>query len=98
MTDRDRAYHNGTAWPWMLGGYCEAMLRLNNFDAPSRAKAQAIMLGLVKEMHSNAVGQLFEIYDAEPTDRVHSPQGCPAQAWSVSEALRLLVMSCKTDA
>ena len=98
MTDRDRAYHNGTAWPWLLGGYCEAMLRLNNFDAPSRAKAQAIMLGLVKEMHSNAVGQLFEIYDAEPTDRVHSPQGCPAQAWSVSEALRLLVMSCKTDA
>jgi len=95
MTDRDRAYHNGTAWPWLLGPYCEAMLRVNNFDADSRTHAQAIMLGLVSKMESDAVGQLFEIYDAEPTDGRHLPQGCMAQAWSVSEALRVLVMSCR---
>ena len=95
MTDRDRAYHNGTVWPWLLGGYCEATLRLNNFDDSSRKNAQAIMLGLVGEMRSNAAGQLFEIYDAEPTDGVHMAQGCPAQAWSIAEALRVLVLSCR---
>ncbi len=95
MTDRDCAYHNGTVWPWLLGGYCEATLRLNNFDDSSRKNAQAIMLGLVGEMRSNAAGQLFEIYDAEPTDGVHLAQGCPAQAWSIAEALRVLVLSCR---
>ncbi len=95
MTDRDRAYHNGTAWPWLLGPYCEAMLRVNNFDADSRKQAQAIMLGLVSKMDSDAAGQLFEIYDAEPTAGEHRPQGCMAQAWSVSEALRVLVLSCR---
>jgi predicted glycogen debranching enzyme len=96
MTDRDRAYHNGTAWPWLLGPYCEAMLRVNHFDADARKRAQAIMLGLVEKMESDSVGQLFEIYDAEPdADGQHCPQGCPAQAWSISEALRVLVLSCR---
>ncbi len=96
MTDRDRAYHNGTVWPWLLGPYCEAMLRVNDFDDGSRKHAQAIMLGLVAKMESDAAGQLFEIYDAEPTDGRHKPQGCMAQAWSVSEALRVLVLSCRS--
>ena len=95
MTDRDRAYHNGTAWPWLLGPFCEAMLRLNDFDDVSRKQAQGVMLGLVEKMDSDAVGQLFEIYDAEPTEGNHKPQGCMAQAWSISEALRVLVLSCK---
>lgn len=95
MTDRDRAYHNGTVWPWLLGPYCEALLRVNSFDTPSRKQAQAIMLGLVSKMELDAVGQLFEIYDAEPTEGSHRPQGCMAQAWSISEALRVLVLSCQ---
>ncbi len=96
MTDRDRAYHNGTVWPWLFGPYCEAMLRVNGFDEASRKHAQAIMLGLVAKMESDAAGQLFEIYDAEPTDGQHKPQGCMAQAWSVSEALRVLVLTCRS--
>ncbi|MGV6814654.1 MAG: amylo-alpha-1,6-glucosidase, partial [Phycisphaerales bacterium] len=95
MTDRDNAYHNGTAWPWLLGGYCEALMRVNGFDEPSRKEARAIMLGLVSKMESDSVGQLFEIYDAEPIDGRHRPQGCMAQAWSIAEALRVLVMSCQ---
>ncbi len=96
MTDRDRAYHNGTAWPWLLGPYCEAMLRVKSFDVDSRKGVQAIMLGLVSKMDSDAAGQLFEIYDAEPTNGRYRPQGCMAQAWSVSEALRVLVLSCRS--
>lgn len=96
MTDRDNAYHNGTAWPWLLGAYCEGLMRVNNFDAESRKKAQAVMLGLVSKMGSDSVGQLFEIYDAEPTDGVYQSQGCMAQAWSIAEALRVLVISCQS--
>jgi predicted glycogen debranching enzyme len=95
MTDRDRAYHNGTVWPWLLGPYCEALLRANKFDEGSRKKAQAIMLGLVSKMSSDSVGQLSEIYDAETgSSGQQQPQGCTAQAWSISEALRVLVLSC----
>lgn len=95
MTDRDNAYHNGTAWPWLLGSYCEGLMRANGFDAQSCKKAQTIMLGLVSKMESDAVGQLFEIYDGDPTDGVHRPGGCMAQAWSIAEALRVLVLSCQ---
>lgn len=94
MMDRDRAYHNGTVWPWLLGPYCEAIMRVDGFDDASRATARALMLGLAAHMKQDSVGQLFEIYDAQPdiTGR-HAPHGCPAQAWSIAEALRVLVMA-----
>ena len=99
MTDRDNAYHNGTVWPWLLGSYCEGLMRVNNFDAVSCKQAQAIILGLVSKMESDAVGQLFEIYDGEPDvesiNGSHKSQGCMAQAWSIAEALRVLVLSCQ---
>ena len=98
MTERDRAYHNGTVWPWLLGSYCESLLRLGKFDAESRRETQAIVLGLVDEMNGDSVGQLFEIYDAQPDEKGrHQPQGCPAQAWSVAEPLRVLVLSCQEE-
>ncbi len=94
MTDRDRAYHNGTVWPWLLGPYCEALMRINGFNELSRSSARQLMLGLTERLNCDSVGQLFEIYDAEPdsTGR-RAPHGCPAQAWSVAEALRVLVMT-----
>ena len=96
MTDRDRAYHNGTVWPWLLGPYCEASLRYSGFNANAQRETQALVLGLVGQMNGSSVGQLFEIYDAEPDESgLFAPQGCPAQAWSIAEALRVLVMSCK---
>lgn len=96
MTDRDRAYHNGTVWPWLLGPYCEASLRYSGFSTSAQRETQAIVLGLVDQMSGSSVGQLFEIYDAEPDGTgLFAPQGCPAQAWSIAEALRVLVMSCK---
>lgn len=94
MTDRDRAYHNGTVWPWLLGPYCEALMRRRDFDQASRTQAQNLLCTLSAQMSVDALGSLFEIYDAEPdASGKHAPQGCPAQAWSVAETLRVLVMS-----
>ncbi|MEX0875903.1 MAG: amylo-alpha-1,6-glucosidase [Phycisphaerales bacterium] len=94
MMERDRAYHNGTVWPWLLGPYCEALLRIGGFDAPSRSTAAGLLMGMAERMRTDSVGQLFEIYDARPDEQGrHASNGCPAQAWSIAETLRVLVMS-----
>lgn len=90
MMERDAAYHNGTVWPWLLGPYAEAVMRVGGFSAESRAEARAVLMPLVAEMEGLSLGQLPEVYDAEPP---HGPGGCPAQAWSVAETLRVLWMA-----
>lgn len=93
MLDRDRAYHNGTVWPWLMGSYCEALLRHHGFDEGSRAHARNLLCTLAEQTRVDSIGSLFEIYDAQPdANEKHAPQGCPAQAWSIAETLRALVM------
>ncbi len=93
MFERDRAYHNGTAWPWLLGAFVEATLRAGEFSASSKREAReaiAPLIGAVVDGTSLCLGQVAEIFDAEG-----SPQradGCPAQAWSVAELLRALTL------
>ncbi|MFG0300587.1 MAG: amylo-alpha-1,6-glucosidase [Phycisphaerales bacterium JB047] len=96
MMQRDRAYHNGTVWPWLLGAYCEGVMRHRGYDEESRVRAGRLLIELSSQMQVDSIGSLFEIYDAEP-DAIgkHAPQGCPAQAWSIAETLRVLVMSSK---
>jgi len=86
---RDGAYHNGTIWPWPIGGFLEAYLRVNNRSAESIEQARQWLTPLIEGMHTTAcIGQISEIYEAaEP----HRPVGCCAQAWSVAEVLRLAV-------
>jgi len=90
MFDRDRAYHNGTAWPWLLGAYAEAVWRAGDRSpgaAEEARRALAPLLGSALAGDGPCVGQVAEVYDAEG-----SPQradGCPAQAWSVAELLRM---------
>ncbi len=86
MTSRDRAYHNGTVWPWLLGPYCAALLRADNFSDSAKAQARAALQPLLDSMKQGCLGHIAEVYDAEPPRR---PQGCVAQAWSVAEALRV---------
>src|SRR4030095_13073938 len=93
LFQRDAAYHNGTVWPWLIGPYCEALLRVENFNAESTKRVRELLQPLIGEM-SNAtggrgLGQIAEVYDAEPP---HRPPGCPAQAWSVAEILRVLAI------
>jgi predicted glycogen debranching enzyme len=96
LFERDRAYHNGTVWPWLIGPYAEAVLRVGKFSAGARAEALAVLRPLLKELtdrpgdQPGPIGQLAEVYDADEPRR---PQGCPAQAWSVAEVLRVYVMA-----
>jgi predicted glycogen debranching enzyme len=83
---RDAAYHQGTVWGWLIGPFVDAWLRTNPDD---RAGARRLLDGLARELGEACVGTISEIYDAEPP---FSPRGCVAQAWSVAEALRALVL------
>jgi predicted glycogen debranching enzyme len=79
---RDAAYHQGTVWPWLLGHYVDAWLKLR----PERMLAREMVQGLENELSEACLGQVSEIFDATPP---FHPRGCFAQAWSVAEALRV---------
>jgi predicted glycogen debranching enzyme len=79
---RDGAYHQGTVWPWLVGAYVDAWLRV----APgARREARSWLQGLVDHVGEACAGTVSEIFDAEPP---YLPRGCFAQAWSVAELLR----------
>jgi predicted glycogen debranching enzyme len=87
MRSRDGAYHQGTVWPWLLGPFVEAWVRVRGASPESLAEARVRFLAPVFEHLSRAgVGHVSEIADADPP---HTPRGCPFQAWSVGEVLRL---------
>jgi glycogen debranching enzyme len=81
--DRDSAYHQGTIWPWLLGGYADAVRRLFPDD---KGRLEPILKALEQHLSAAGLGTISEIFDAEPP---FVPRGCPAQAWSVAEALRI---------
>jgi predicted glycogen debranching enzyme len=93
MFDRDAAYHNGTAWPWLLGPLAEAILRVGNFSPAARAEARKVLQGILEFLDADCPGQLPEVFDGDdlPSEPQHAG-GCPAQAWSVAEPLRVLAM------
>lgn len=94
MMSRDRAYHNGTVWPWLLGAYGEAVLRAGEFSAESRSEVLRAVQPLIASLSANCLGQIGEVYDAEPDVRgVRREQACVAQAWSVAEPLRVALMA-----
>ncbi len=87
--ERDRAYHQGTVWPWLIGAYAEGVLRAGHFSAKAKTEARTAIDPLVNRLMGEGLGQLAEIHDStEP----HPARGCPAQAWSVAEVLRLLAL------
>lgn len=93
MFDRDAAYHNGTAWPWLLGPLAEAVLRCGDFSPAAKAEARGVLSGLLGDLDRECVGQLPEVFDGESTaEHPQEAAGCPAQAWSVAETLRVLML------
>lgn len=80
--ERDGAYHQGTVWPWLMGPYVDAFLRLGG----TRAQARALLGPLVDTLWMAGIGSISEVLDG---DAPHHPGGCPMQAWSVAELLRL---------
>jgi predicted glycogen debranching enzyme len=83
QNERDSAYHQGTIWPWLLGAYLTALVRL--FGIGGKTKARKIFEGIRPLFEDAGIGTISEIYDAEEP---HKPRGCIAQAWSAAELLR----------
>lgn len=81
--ERDGAYHQGTVWPWLIGPFLRAYLKVY---PESKAQAQAWLAPLTAFQQTRGLGQLPEIADG---DFPHAPKGCIAQAWSVAEVLRM---------
>jgi glycogen debranching enzyme len=84
---RDAAYHQGTVWGWLVGPFVDAWLKTFTGD---RAGASRVLGGLEQELSEAGLGTISEIFDAEPP---FTPRGCVAQAWSVAETLRALVLT-----
>lgn len=88
LFQRDGAYHNGTAWPYLLGTYARA-LRAAGESAAAADIARTLLRDMLGDGQPDAaLATIAEVYDAEEPRR---PGGCPAQAWSVAEVLRTLL-------
>ena len=85
-TRRKPAYHNGTAWGFLLPRYCEALV--DTYGDSARPAAAALLGSAAVPLTQACLGQLPEVADG---DFPHTPRGCCAQAWSVTETLRLLL-------
>jgi predicted glycogen debranching enzyme len=81
---RDASYHQGTVWSWLLGPYADALVKTGG--AAGRTKARKAIERLTPHLLEAGLGTISEIFDG---DAPHAPRGCPAQAWSVGEALRV---------
>jgi predicted glycogen debranching enzyme len=87
---RDGAYHNGTVWPWLIGPFLEASLRMGDFSERARQQATQHLEPLLEHMLTGGcIGQIPECFDGDDPQR---PVGTPAQAWSVAEVLRIAAL------
>jgi len=85
-TRRKPAYHNGTAWGWLFPVFCEALVKAWKGDPNAVRAARSYLLSTESLLNEGCLGHLPEIMDG---DAPHRQRGCDAQAWSVSEALRV---------
>ena len=79
--ERDAAYHQGTAWAWLLGPFALAHHRVHG----DREAARAFLQPMAQHLTDHGLGSIAEVFEAEAPFR---PDGCIAQAWSVAETLR----------
>ncbi len=90
VVDRDGAYHQGTAWPWLLGPFVEAWLRVQGNTAAARQDGRTRFLPALRAHLAEAgLGHVSEVVDG---DAPHRPGGCPFQAWSLGEYIRIEAM------
>jgi predicted glycogen debranching enzyme len=92
---RDGAYHQGTVWPWPLGAYVDALVNVHGRAPDTLAEIRELIRPLLRHLAEDAcLGSVSEIFDGDPP---HTPQGCVAQAWSVSELLRIYALVERPD-
>ena len=83
-TNRKPAYHNGTTWTWLFPSFCEAWGMV--YGQKEKSAALAWLASATRLINQGCVGHVPEILDG---DFPHTPRGCDAQAWGVSELLRV---------
>jgi len=84
--ERDAGYHQGTVWGWLIGPFIDAYRKVHAHDADMIERIDEMIEPLLKHLDDAMLGQVSEIFDG---DAPHTPRGCPAQAWSVAELLRI---------
>jgi len=85
--ERDSVYHQGTVWPWLIGAFVEAWVKSRGSTSDVKREARSRFVApLLAHLDEAGLGHVSEIADAEPP---HTPRGCPFQAWSMGELLRL---------
>jgi glycogen debranching enzyme len=82
---RDRAYHNGSAFPWLLGHYVSALLNVRGRSANSREEARKLLTPCLERMHHDGLGLIPELFDGNPP---HAPGGAIASPLAAAEFLR----------
>jgi predicted glycogen debranching enzyme len=88
VRERDSAYHLGTVWPWLMGPFLTAYMKVHDHSAEAVTQAEQWLSHFEQHFQEAGLGSIAEIADAEYP---HTPRGCMAQAWSVAELLRAAV-------
>lgn len=91
---RDAAYHQGTAWSWLLGHFITAYRKVFDYSQESLVVARLLLAPLKDHLCEQGLGTISEIFDASYP---FTPRGCFAQAWGVAEALRCFVEDLKGE-
>lgn len=81
---RDKAYHQGSVFPWLLGHFAEAWLKLH--EQGGVKFIENLFFGFEEVMSEHGIGTISELYDGDPP---YKPSGAISQAWSVAELLRI---------
>lgn len=86
---RDYAYHNGTVWPWLLGHFANALIKVTPNKSDVKRILEPCLVALEKHLFHAGIGTISEIFSG---DEPQEPNGCISQAWSVAELLRITHM------
>jgi predicted glycogen debranching enzyme len=85
---RDGAYHQGTAWSWLIGPFITAYRKAYGYNEASREQARRFISPFRDQLRDHGVGYISEIFDG---DEPAVPRGTIAQAWGVAEVLRAYI-------
>jgi glycogen debranching enzyme len=83
--NKDIAYHNGMVWPWLMGPFISAYVKLNNTKKDRTNAFKQFLKPMLDVFGPSWDGSIYEIFDGDP---IYAPRGCITQAWSVAELLR----------
>ena len=88
FTERDSAYHNGSVWPWLIGHYGAALLKVSSDTLSVYNVLKPSILSLEQHVFGQAgLGSISEVFDG---DSPYRPNGAISQAWNVAELIRLI--------